>query len=132
MSEYKKVKIERGKGGWVVPLEVKPTDERKYVVCITGGGIHPVAQKIADMTKKPEQQQQPPAQLQQGRFQPQPPTPQKWAAANLWGTPQPVQPQPPQERFQPAAIPPTQYQQHVAGSLAGNRSRRVKLRRRGG
>ena len=50
MAEYKKVKIERGKGGWGGPLEVKPTDERKYVVCITGGGIHPVAQKIADMT----------------------------------------------------------------------------------
>ena len=50
MAEYKKVKIERGKGGWGGPLEVKPTDERKYVVCITGGGIHPVAQKIAEMT----------------------------------------------------------------------------------
>ena len=50
MAEYKKVKIERGRGGWGGPLEVKPTDEKKYVVCITGGGIHPVAQKIADMT----------------------------------------------------------------------------------
>ena len=50
MAEYKKVKIERGKGGWGGPLEVKPTDEKKYIVCITGGGIHPVAQKIADMT----------------------------------------------------------------------------------
>ena len=50
MAEYKKVKIERGKGGWGGPLEVKPTDEKKYVVCITGGDIHPVAQKIADMT----------------------------------------------------------------------------------
>ena len=46
MAEYKKVKIERGRGGWGGPLEVKPTDERKYVVCITGGGIHPVAQKM--------------------------------------------------------------------------------------
>ena len=50
MAEYKKVKIERGPGGWGGPLEVKPSDEKKYVVCITGGGIHPVAQKIADMT----------------------------------------------------------------------------------
>ena len=37
MAEYKKVKIERGPGGWGGPLEVKPSDEKKYVVCITGG-----------------------------------------------------------------------------------------------
>ena len=46
MAEYKKVKIEKGPGGWGGPLEVKPSDEKKYVVCITGGGIHPVAQKL--------------------------------------------------------------------------------------
>ena len=30
-------------------LEMQPTDEKKYIVCVTGGGIHPVAQ-IADLT----------------------------------------------------------------------------------
>ena len=50
MSDYKKVKVEAGPSGWGGPLEIKPTDEKKYIVCITGGGIHPVAQKIADLT----------------------------------------------------------------------------------
>ena len=50
MAEYKKVKVEAGKSGWGGPLEIQPTDEKKYIVCITGGGIHPVAQKIADLT----------------------------------------------------------------------------------
>ena len=45
MSDYKKVKVEAGPSGWGGPLEIKPTDEKKYIVCITGGGIHPVAQK---------------------------------------------------------------------------------------
>ncbi len=50
MADYKKVKVEAGPSGWGGPLEIQPTDERKYIVCITGGGIHPVAQKIADLT----------------------------------------------------------------------------------
>jgi len=50
VSEYKKVKVEAGPSGWGGPLEIQPDDVRKYIVCITGGGIHPVAQKIADLT----------------------------------------------------------------------------------
>ena len=50
MADYKKVKVEAGPSGCGGPLEIQPTDERKYIVCITGGGIHPVAQKIADLT----------------------------------------------------------------------------------
>ena len=50
MTEYKAVKIEKGKGGWGGPLVVKPTAERPLIYCVTGGGIHPVAQAIADMT----------------------------------------------------------------------------------
>jgi len=50
MAEYKAVKIEKGKGGWGGPLTVKPTDDRPLVYCVTGGGIHSVAQAIADMT----------------------------------------------------------------------------------
>jgi sorbitol-specific phosphotransferase system component IIBC len=50
MAEYKAVKIEAGRGGWGGPLTVKPTDQRKLIVSVTGGGIHPVAQKIAELT----------------------------------------------------------------------------------
>ena len=46
MSDYKKVKVEAGPSGWGGPLEISPNAEKKYIVCITGGGIHPVAQKI--------------------------------------------------------------------------------------
>jgi PTS system glucitol/sorbitol-specific IIB component len=47
---YKAVKISRGKSGWGGPLVVQPTPERNKVVSVTGGGIHPVAARIAEMT----------------------------------------------------------------------------------
>jgi len=47
---YKAVKISRGSTGWGGPLVIEPTDQRSKVVSVTGGGIHPVAQLIADMT----------------------------------------------------------------------------------
>ena len=47
MSEYKSVVVSKGRGGWGGPLTVTPTDDRPLVASITGGGIHPVAQKIA-------------------------------------------------------------------------------------
>ncbi|WP_208590028.1 PTS glucitol/sorbitol transporter subunit IIB [Gracilibacillus suaedae] len=50
MSEFKAVKVSKGSSGWGGPLVIEPTDKKKYVVSVTGGGIHPVAQKIADMT----------------------------------------------------------------------------------
>jgi sorbitol-specific phosphotransferase system component IIBC len=50
MAEYKAVKIEKGKGGWGGPLVVKPTTDRPLIYCVTGGGIHPLAQHIADLT----------------------------------------------------------------------------------
>ena len=50
MAEYKAVKVEAGHGGWGGPLVIKPTAERPLIYSVTGGGIHPVAQKIADMT----------------------------------------------------------------------------------
>jgi sorbitol-specific phosphotransferase system component IIBC len=50
MSDYKSVKITAGRGGWGGPLTVTPTDDRQLIYCVTGGGIHPVAQKIADLT----------------------------------------------------------------------------------
>ena len=50
MADYKAVNIVAGKGGWGGPLTIKPTDARPLVYCVTGGGIHPVAQHIADLT----------------------------------------------------------------------------------
>jgi sorbitol-specific phosphotransferase system component IIBC len=50
MAEYKAVRVEAGRGGWGGPLTIKPTDERKLIYSVTGGGIHPVAQRIAELT----------------------------------------------------------------------------------
>ena len=52
MSEgaFKSVKVVKGNRGWGGPLTITPKAGREYVVSITGGGIHPVAQRIADMT----------------------------------------------------------------------------------
>lgn len=47
---YKGVKIVKGSGGWGGPLTIRPTDEKKLIYCVTGGGIHPVAKRIAELT----------------------------------------------------------------------------------
>jgi PTS system glucitol/sorbitol-specific IIC component len=47
---YKAVKISKGPGGWGGPLVIEPTEQRNKVVSVTGGGIHPVAAHIAEMT----------------------------------------------------------------------------------
>lgn len=47
---YKSVKIEKGYGGWGGPVIVTPDSERDKIVSITGGGIHPLAQYIAELT----------------------------------------------------------------------------------
>ncbi|PBB18783.1 PTS glucitol/sorbitol transporter subunit IIB [Mesorhizobium sp. WSM4313] len=49
-TTYKAVKISKGSTGWGGPLVIEPTEQRNKVVSVTGGGIHPVAQLIADMT----------------------------------------------------------------------------------
>ncbi|UYZ12255.1 PTS glucitol/sorbitol transporter subunit IIB [Brevibacillus sp. WF146] len=50
MSSYRAVVITKGQGGWGGPLRILPTDEKKYIASITGGGIHPVAERIAQLT----------------------------------------------------------------------------------
>lgn len=50
MSEYKSVKVNKGPTGWGGPLIITPTDEQKYIISVTGGGIHRVAQELADRT----------------------------------------------------------------------------------
>ena len=50
MSNYKAVKIEKGSQGWGGPLIIKPTEKKNKIASVTGGGIHPLAQYIADLT----------------------------------------------------------------------------------
>lgn len=50
MSDYKSVTISAGRGGWGGPLTITPTAERPYIYSVTGGGIHPVAARIAELT----------------------------------------------------------------------------------
>ena len=47
---YKSVKIVAGKGGWGGPLVLVPTETRNKIVSVTGGGVHPLAAQIAEMT----------------------------------------------------------------------------------
>ncbi len=47
---YKAVKISKGSNGWGGPLVVQLTPQRNKVVSVTGGGIHPVARRIAELT----------------------------------------------------------------------------------
>ncbi|WP_048644753.1 PTS glucitol/sorbitol transporter subunit IIB [Nitratireductor soli] len=49
-NTYKAVKISKGASGWGGPLVIEPTAERSKIVSVTGGGIHPVARRIAEMT----------------------------------------------------------------------------------
>jgi len=49
-NKYKAVKITRGSTGWGGPLVIEPTEQRSKVVSVTGGGIHPIARQIAEMT----------------------------------------------------------------------------------
>ena len=47
---YKTITIKAGSGGWGGPLTISPTEKCNKILSVTGGGIHPVAQRIAEMT----------------------------------------------------------------------------------
>lgn len=47
---YKKICIAKGQGGWGVGLTLLPTPTRNKILSVTGGGIHPVAQRIAELS----------------------------------------------------------------------------------
>lgn len=47
---YQSIEITRGSSGYGGPLTIAPTAQRNKILCITGGGIHPLARKIAAMT----------------------------------------------------------------------------------
>ncbi len=48
--EFKAVRISRGRNGWGGPLVVLPTAQRDKIVAVTGGGIPPLAHRIAELT----------------------------------------------------------------------------------
>ncbi len=47
---YRTVAIRPGANGWGNGLELTPTPERNKIISVTGGGIHAVAQRIADLS----------------------------------------------------------------------------------
>lgn len=47
---YKAVKITHGSSGWGGPIVVQADDKKNKILSVTGGGIHPVAAKLAEMT----------------------------------------------------------------------------------
>ncbi len=49
-TELKSVFVKPGSGGWGKGLVLTPTAEKNVVLSVTGGGIHPVAARIAELT----------------------------------------------------------------------------------
>lgn len=49
-GDYRRVRIERGKRGWGGPLVIEPKPGKDLIYCVTGGGIHPVAERIVELT----------------------------------------------------------------------------------
>ena len=50
MADYKSVKVNKGASGWGNYIVVTPTDARNKVISMTGGGIHPLAERIAELS----------------------------------------------------------------------------------
>jgi PTS system glucitol/sorbitol-specific IIB component len=49
-GQFRAVRVERGGRGWGGPLVILPTTQRDKIVAVTGGGIPPVAQRLAELT----------------------------------------------------------------------------------
>ncbi|WP_262700742.1 MULTISPECIES: PTS glucitol/sorbitol transporter subunit IIB [Streptomyces] len=49
-ASYRAVFVRPGSGGWGKGLALEPTAARNKILSVTGGGIHPVAQCIAELT----------------------------------------------------------------------------------
>ncbi|ABY34557.1 MAG: hypothetical protein KatS3mg087_2026 [Patescibacteria group bacterium] len=50
VKKYRKVRIKKGPKGWGGPLIIEPKPGRDLIYSVTGGGIHPLAQHIANLT----------------------------------------------------------------------------------
>jgi PTS system glucitol/sorbitol-specific IIC component len=49
-NPYRPVFVRAGRGGWGQGLELTPTPDKYKVISVTGGGVHPVARRIAELT----------------------------------------------------------------------------------
>ncbi len=49
-GNYKRVKVSASGKGWGGPLIIEPKPGKDLIYSVTGGGIHPIAQKIADLS----------------------------------------------------------------------------------
>ena len=49
-SNFRPVAVRAGRGGWGQGLELTPTPEKYKVISVTGGGVHAVAQRIAELS----------------------------------------------------------------------------------
>ncbi len=49
-STYQSVSVRKGRGGWGAGLTLTPTAEKNVVLSVTGGGVHPVAARIAELS----------------------------------------------------------------------------------
>lgn len=50
MTKQRAIFVDKGSGGWGTGLRIEPRGKKVKVVSITGGGIHPVARKIAELS----------------------------------------------------------------------------------
>ncbi len=50
MQDYRSVKINKGTNGWGKYIIVKPSEGKDKVISVTGGGIHPLASRIAELS----------------------------------------------------------------------------------
>ena len=48
-ADMAKAIVSKGGGGYGTPLEISAEGKRTKVVCMTGAGIHPLAEKIAEV-----------------------------------------------------------------------------------
>lgn len=49
-GDYKRVKVSASGKGWGGPLVIEPKPGKDLIYSVTGGGIHPIAQKIAELS----------------------------------------------------------------------------------
>ena len=50
MANFRSVRINRGPNGWGDGIVVTPTEKKDKVISVNGGGIHPLAERIAELS----------------------------------------------------------------------------------
>ena len=50
MANFRSVRINRGPNGWGNGIVVTPTEKKDKVISVNGGGIHPLAERIAELS----------------------------------------------------------------------------------